>query len=71
MNRLEELINGELPSCGLKAFSHIESRIKYWSEKYSALAEMLSTSGFWWDVDKKMLQVGKALFDEWAKVKVF
>ena len=46
MSRLEELINSELPSCGLKAFLHIESRIKHWSEKYSALAKMLSTSGF-------------------------
>lgn len=69
MSRLEELINGELPSCGLKAFPHIESRIKHWSEKYSALAEMLSTSGFGWDADKKMLQVERAVFDEWAKVK--
>ncbi|CAO2830328.1 unnamed protein product [Amaranthus hypochondriacus] len=68
MSRLEELINGELPSCGLKAFPHIESRIKHWSEKYSALAEMLSTSGFGWDADKKMLQVERAVFDEWAKV---
>ena len=52
MSRLEELINSELLSCGLKAFPHIESRIKHWSEKYSALVEMLSTSGFGWDADK-------------------
>ena len=56
MSRLEELINSELPSYGLKVFLHIESRIKHWSKKYSALAEMLSTSGFGWDADKKMLQ---------------
>ena len=69
MSRLEELINNELPSCGLKAFPHIKSRIKHWLEKYSALVEMLSTSSFGWDADKKRLQVERAVFDEWAKVK--
>uniref|UniRef100_A0A803MRE4 Transposase n=1 Tax=Chenopodium quinoa TaxID=63459 RepID=A0A803MRE4_CHEQI len=51
-----------------RADPHIESRIKHWTEKYSAMAEMLSTSGFGWDSDKKMLQVEKTVFDEWAKV---
>ena len=40
MNRLEDLINNELPNYVLKAFPHIESRIKHWSEKYSAMIEM-------------------------------
>ena len=59
MNSLKDLINNELPNCGLKAFPHIESRIKHWSEKYSAMTEMSSTSGFGWDADKKMLQIEK------------
>uniref|UniRef100_A0A803LNT3 Myb/SANT-like domain-containing protein n=2 Tax=Chenopodium quinoa TaxID=63459 RepID=A0A803LNT3_CHEQI len=63
MNRLEEMINSVLPNCGLKAVPHIKSRIKHWSEKYSAL----STSGFGWDAEKNMLQVDKAMFDEWVK----
>uniref|UniRef100_A0A803LSG3 Myb/SANT-like domain-containing protein n=1 Tax=Chenopodium quinoa TaxID=63459 RepID=A0A803LSG3_CHEQI len=67
MNKLEEMIKSVLPNCGLKADPHIESRIKHWIEKYSAMAEMLSTSGFGWDSDKKMLQVEKTVFDEWAK----
>ncbi|XP_048495827.2 uncharacterized protein LOC125495195 [Beta vulgaris subsp. vulgaris] len=67
MNKLEEMIKRELPDCGLRADPHIESRIKHWSEKYSALAEMLSLSGFGWDDEKKMLQVEKKVFDEWAK----
>uniref|UniRef100_A0A803M7U8 Myb/SANT-like domain-containing protein n=1 Tax=Chenopodium quinoa TaxID=63459 RepID=A0A803M7U8_CHEQI len=67
MNKLEEMIKYVLPNCGLKADPHIESRIKHWTEKYSAMAEMLSTSGFGWDSDKKMLQVEKTVFDEWAK----
>ena len=40
MNRLEDLINNEFPNYDLKAFPHIESRIKHWSEKYSAMIEM-------------------------------
>ena len=68
MNKLEEMINGVLPNCGLRAVPHIESRIKHWSEKYSALAEMLSTSGFGWDAEKKILQVDKSVFDGWVKV---
>uniref|UniRef100_A0A803N0B5 Myb/SANT-like domain-containing protein n=1 Tax=Chenopodium quinoa TaxID=63459 RepID=A0A803N0B5_CHEQI len=67
MNKLEEMIKFVLPNCGLKADPHIESRIKHWAEKYSAMAEMLSTSGFGWDSDKKILQVEKTVFDEWAK----
>uniref|UniRef100_A0A803L8V0 Myb/SANT-like domain-containing protein n=1 Tax=Chenopodium quinoa TaxID=63459 RepID=A0A803L8V0_CHEQI len=59
MNKLEEMINGVLPNCGLRAVPHIESRIKHWSEKYSAFTEMLSTSGFGWDAEKKLLQVDK------------
>uniref|UniRef100_A0A803N492 Myb/SANT-like domain-containing protein n=1 Tax=Chenopodium quinoa TaxID=63459 RepID=A0A803N492_CHEQI len=67
MNKLEEMIKSVLLNCGLKADPHIESRIKHWTEKYSAMAEMLSTSGFGRDSDKKMLQVEKTVFDEWAK----
>uniref|UniRef100_A0A803M834 Myb/SANT-like domain-containing protein n=1 Tax=Chenopodium quinoa TaxID=63459 RepID=A0A803M834_CHEQI len=60
MNKLEKIINGVLPNCGLRAVPHIKSRIKHWSEKYSAFAEMLSTSGIGWDAKKKLLQVDKA-----------
>ncbi|KAL2905902.1 putative phosphatase phospho2, partial [Bienertia sinuspersici] len=67
MNKLEELIKSVFPNCGFEATPHIESRIKHWSEKYSAMAEMLSISGFGRDAEKKMLQVEKAVFDEWVK----
>lgn len=69
-NKLEEMIKAVLPTSGLKADPHIESRTKHWSEKYSALAEMLSTSGFGWDADKKMLQTEKSNYDNWVKVVI-
>ncbi|GAB4849140.1 hypothetical protein Ancab_040157 [Ancistrocladus abbreviatus] len=67
MNRLEEMILSRLPQCGLRAEPHIESRLKHWSEKYSAMAEMLGTSEFGWDDEKKLLQVEKSVYDEWIK----
>ncbi|KAL8141736.1 hypothetical protein V2J09_014768 [Rumex salicifolius] len=67
MNRLEELLVSKLPHCGLRAEPHIESRLKHWSEKYSALAEMLSSTRFGWDDEKKLLLAEKSVYDEWVK----
>ena len=64
MNRLEEMIDSKLLQCGLKAESHIESRLKHWSKKYNALAKMLSTSEFGWDDKKKLLQAEKSVYDK-------
>ncbi|KAL2934901.1 D-alanine--D-alanine ligase [Bienertia sinuspersici] len=69
MNKLKELIKSVFPNCGLKATPYIESRIKHWLEKYSAMVEKLSILGFGWDAEKKMLQVEKAMFDEWTHKK--
>ena len=71
MNKLEEMISSKLPTCGLKAEPHIESRLKHWSDKYCAMAEMLSMSGFGWDDVKKVLQVERSVFDDWTKVIYF
>ncbi|KAL3644955.1 hypothetical protein CASFOL_010135 [Castilleja foliolosa] len=38
MKRLEETLMEKIPDCGLKAEPYIESRLKYWSEKYCAMA---------------------------------
>ncbi|KAL3638032.1 hypothetical protein CASFOL_018480 [Castilleja foliolosa] len=64
MNRLEETLVEKIPNCGLKAEPHIESRLKHWSEKYCAMAEMLGNSGFNWDSERKVLQVEKLVYDE-------
>ncbi|KAL2934373.1 Poly(A) RNA polymerase GLD2 [Bienertia sinuspersici] len=68
ISKLEELIKSMSPNYGLKVTPHIDSRMKYLSEKYSAMAEMLSISGFGWDAEKKMLQVKKVVFDQWVKI---
>ncbi|KAL2900663.1 L-lactate dehydrogenase A chain [Bienertia sinuspersici] len=70
MNKLEELIKSVFPNHGWKTTPHIDSRIKHWSEKYSVMTKMLSISEFGWDAEKKMLQVEKAVFDEWVEVRL-
>ncbi|KAL8151491.1 hypothetical protein V2J09_021299 [Rumex salicifolius] len=69
MNQLEEMIVAKIHGCDLKAEPHIESRLKHWSEIYCARAEMLATSGFGLDDEKKLLQVEKRVFDEWIKTR--
>ena len=65
MVRLEEIIGKALPRCGLKATPHIESRRKTLVSKFRAIAQMLPTSGFLWDDDKKMIFVDRSVYDEY------
>ncbi|KAL2895057.1 Polyphosphate:GDP phosphotransferase [Bienertia sinuspersici] len=54
-NKLEEKMNKKFPRCGLKAVPHIESKIKWFKDKYNVLSEMFRTSGFSWDNEKHMI----------------
>ncbi|XP_057549551.1 uncharacterized protein LOC130827726 [Amaranthus tricolor] len=67
MVRLEELIGKALPGCGLKALPHIDSRLKTLVAKFRAISQMLNTSGFVWDDEKKMISVDRAVYDEYCK----
>ncbi|KAL2937440.1 Mediator of RNA polymerase II transcription subunit 26 [Bienertia sinuspersici] len=55
-NKLEEKMNEKFPGCGLKVVPHIESKIKWFKDKYNVLSEMFRTSGFSWDNEKHMIQ---------------
>uniref|UniRef100_A0A803MID6 Myb/SANT-like domain-containing protein n=1 Tax=Chenopodium quinoa TaxID=63459 RepID=A0A803MID6_CHEQI len=68
MVRLEEVIGKALPGCGLKATPHIDSRLKTLGAKFRAISQMLNTSGFVWDDEKKMVSVDRAVYDEFCKV---
>ena len=46
-------------SYGLKALPHIDSRLKTLIEKFRAICEMLGTSGFKWNDDRKKDIYGK------------
>ncbi|KAL2940676.1 50S ribosomal protein L3 [Bienertia sinuspersici] len=67
MTRLEEDIGKALPGCGLKATPHIDSRLKTLSTKFRAIAQMLTTSGFAWVDERKMISVNRAVYDEFCK----
>ncbi|KAL2897205.1 UvrABC system protein C [Bienertia sinuspersici] len=54
-NKLEEKMNEKFPGCGLKAVPHIESKIKWFKDKYNVLSEMFRTSGLSWDNEKHMI----------------
>ena len=61
-------MEAKLPGCAIKASPHIESRVKWFKQKYCAMTNMLSLSGFGLDADKMILQCEKNLSDEYVKV---
>ncbi|KAH9612778.1 hypothetical protein KSS87_022709 [Heliosperma pusillum] len=67
MVRLEEIINKAIPGCGLKALPHIDSRLKTLVTKFRAIVQMLGTSGFNWDDERKMISVERSVYDEYCK----
>ncbi|XP_040367292.1 uncharacterized protein LOC112175603 [Rosa chinensis] len=69
IEKLQDMIEAKLPNCGILANPHIESRIKTLKEKYVALSEALSQSGFGWNEEAMMLDCERSVFDEWAKNK--
>ena len=67
-NKLEEKLNEKFPGCGLKAIPHIESKIKWFKDKYNVLTEMFRTSGFSWDNEKNMIVCERQSYEEFCKV---
>ncbi|GAB4854688.1 hypothetical protein Ancab_023270 [Ancistrocladus abbreviatus] len=65
--RLEEMLHQKCPNCGLKAYPHIDSKLRDLKKKYDAIAEMLNKFGFTWDELRMMLQVDKKGYDNWCK----
>jgi hypothetical protein len=65
---LEARLVEKLPNARISAALHIESRLRYFKTKYSALEQMLNKSGFTWDPTKKMLQCEKQQYETHCKV---
>ena len=68
--QLETMMEAKLPGCAIKASPHIESRVKWFKQKYCAITDMSSLSGFRLDNDKIILQCEKNVYDEYVKVGV-
>ncbi|KAK1391808.1 hypothetical protein POM88_010864 [Heracleum sosnowskyi] len=68
LNHLEVQMNNKFPNCGLKALPHIDSKVKWFKDKYVVVSEMVNkTSGFQWDDKTKMIQCEKQAFDDFVK----
>lgn len=68
LNRLEEKLNTKFPGCDLKAMPHIESKLKWFKDKYAVVSEMVNkTSGFQWNDQTKMIQCEKQAYDDFCK----
>lgn len=65
---LEARLAEKLPDSKISATPHIESRLRYFKTKYSALEQMLNKSGFTWDPTKKMIQCEKQQYETHCKV---
>jgi hypothetical protein len=65
---LEARLAEKLPDSKIYATPHIESRLRYFKTKYSALEQMLNKSGFTWDPTKKMIQCEKQQYETHCKV---
>ncbi|RLN07132.1 uncharacterized protein C2845_PM11G03250 [Panicum miliaceum] len=64
---LEARLAEKLPGAKISAIPHVESRLRYFKSKYSALEELLKKSGFTWDSSKNMLQCEKQQYDDHCK----
>ncbi|XP_057247442.1 uncharacterized protein LOC130589851 [Beta vulgaris subsp. vulgaris] len=62
------MLNTKFPGCGLKAVPHIESKSKWFKDKYAVVFEMLNkTSGFQWDDQTKMIKCERQAYDDFCK----
>ncbi|PWZ54393.1 hypothetical protein Zm00014a_013305 [Zea mays] len=60
---IEAHLAEKLPDSRISTTPHIDSRLRYFKTKYSALEQMLNKSGFTWDPTKKMIQCEKQQYE--------
>ncbi|KAK3145397.1 hypothetical protein QOZ80_3BG0252350 [Eleusine coracana subsp. coracana] len=64
---LEARLAEKLLGAKISANPHVESRLRYFKSKYSALEVMLKKSGFTWDDSRIMLQCEQQQYDDHCK----
>ncbi|KAK9733832.1 hypothetical protein RND81_04G095500 [Saponaria officinalis] len=66
--QLEQMLNTKFPGCGLKATPHIESKFKWFKDKYAIVSELVNrTSGFQWDDQSKMIKCERQAYEDFCK----
>ncbi|KAK9713818.1 hypothetical protein RND81_06G053100 [Saponaria officinalis] len=66
-NKLEDILNQKFLGCEIKAVPHIESKIKWFKDKYNVLTEMFRTFGFSWDDEKHMIKYERQSYDDFCR----
>ncbi|KAG1335144.1 hypothetical protein COCNU_03G012630 [Cocos nucifera] len=61
------MIANKIPNCGIKAQPYIQSRFKLLKQQYSAIYDILNTSGFGWDGARKCIICDQDVWDNWVK----
>ena len=60
------------PNSNLKAYPHIESKLKKWKQNFSIVYDMKNTSGFAWNDAKKCIEVdSNDAWDMYVQVNKF
>ncbi|KAK9289302.1 hypothetical protein L1049_007457 [Liquidambar formosana] len=66
--QLEKMLAQKIPSAGIRATPHIESRVKNLKKQTMTIAEMFTIgSGFSWNDVDKMIETDKIVYDLWVK----
>ena len=61
-------MNAKFPGCSLKTKPHIDSKTKWFQDKYNVLSEMFHTLGFGWDEATILIKCERQSYDEFCKV---
>ncbi|KAL2894374.1 Prolipoprotein diacylglyceryl transferase [Bienertia sinuspersici] len=69
-NKLEEKMNEIFLGRGLKAVLHIESKIKWFTDKYNVLTKMFCKSGFLWDNEKYMIICERQSYEDVCRLAI-
>ncbi|XP_039141103.1 uncharacterized protein LOC120278225 [Dioscorea cayenensis subsp. rotundata] len=67
LNQLEKMVKEKIPTSTLKAFPNIESRVKLFRSKTTAIADILQISGFNWNYERCTIECEKSAYDEYVK----
>ena len=66
--KLESMLNEKFPTSGLKAYPHIDSKTKWFRNKYNVITEMLRTSNFSWDDTTETIKCERLSYEDFCKV---
>ncbi|KAJ8422435.1 hypothetical protein Cgig2_014326 [Carnegiea gigantea] len=62
--KVKEMMIAKCPGSGLKAYPDIDSKTKWFRDKYNVLMEIFRTSGFTWDDTTKMIKCERQSYDD-------